>query len=131
MNQSADTIYGINPVLKQSVGRRDIHRVWLYRDGGKNPRLRKLGQFLEAFDRVEAADRAQLYDLGTREHQGVVFEGAPFPIFPMLRCLAPVGWCCWIRLKTRTTSGAIMRSAEVFGWGMCSCRARRRWSFPR
>lgn len=120
MKQGADTIYGINPVFETvRAGRRDIHRVWLYCDGGNNPRLRKLGQFLEARSiRVEAADRAQLYDLcGTREHQGVVLEGGPFPYLLYAEMLGARRLVLLDSIEDPHNVGAIMRSAEVFGWG--------------
>ena len=119
MHQGADTIYGINPVFEAvRAGRRTVRRAWLNRDGGNNPRLRKLGQFLEGREiRVEAADRAQLYDLcGTREHQGAVLEVGPFPYTPYAEMLGSRRLILLDSIEDPHNVGAIMRSAEVFGW---------------
>lgn len=116
----SDCIYGINPVFEAvRAGRRRIAQVWLNKDGGKNPRLRKLAQFLESRQTaLNWVDRAALFELcGTREHQGAVLEASAFPYTPFVELLESPRLVLLDSIEDPHNVGAIMRSAEALGWG--------------
>lgn len=115
-----DCIYGINPVFEAvRAGRRQISRVWLNKDGGNNPRLRKLAQFLDSRQAPVAwVDRAALFELcGTREHQGVVLEASAFEYTPFADMLESPRLVLLDSIEDPHNVGAIMRTAEALGWG--------------
>ncbi len=119
MQEAADRLYGINPVFEAvRAGRREIYRAWLNRDGASNPRHRKLASFLEARKvPVEWADKARLFELcGTREHQGAVLEAGPFQYVPYAELIEANRLLLLDSIEDPHNAGAIMRSAEVFGW---------------
>ena len=63
MENTIGRIYGINPVFEAvRAARRDMHKVWLNRDGSANPRLRKL-----ACEIPPAAHTSQVPDLTNRQ----------------------------------------------------------------
>ena len=115
-----DCIYGINPVFEAvRAGRRQISRVWLNKDGGNNPRLRKLAQFLDSRQEPVAwVDRVALFELcGTREHQGVVLEASAFEYTPFADMLESPRLVLLDSIEDPHNVGAIMRTAEALGWG--------------
>ncbi|MBO4345559.1 MAG: RNA methyltransferase [Victivallales bacterium] len=119
MQEAEERIYGINPVFEAvSAGRREIYRVWLNREGTTNPRLKKLASFLSSRGvKIEWADKAALFDLcGTREHQGAVLDSGPFPYTPYADLLGESRLVLLDSIEDPHNVGAIMRSAEVFGW---------------
>ncbi|MGI5924707.1 MAG: RNA methyltransferase [Lentisphaerae bacterium] len=119
MAVTSDCIYGINPVFEVvRAGRRQISRVWLNKDGGNNPRLRKLAQFLDSRQAPVAwVDRAALFDLcGSREHQGAVIEASAFEYTPFVDMLESSRLVLLDSIEDPHNVGAIMRSAEAFGW---------------
>lgn len=119
MQEPAERIYGINPVFEAvRAGRRQIHRVWLSGEGGGNPRQKKLVSFLNNRGiQVEWVDKAKLFDLcGTREHQGVVLDSGPFEYTPFADMLGESRLVLLDSIEDPHNAGAVMRSAEVFGW---------------
>ncbi len=119
MQEAEERIYGINPVFEAvSANRREIYRVWLNREGTTNPRLKKLASFLSSRGvKIEWADKAALFDLcGTREHQGAVLDSGPFPYTPYADLLGESRLVLLDSIEDPHNVGAIMRSAEVFGW---------------
>ncbi|MBQ6470627.1 MAG: RNA methyltransferase [Victivallales bacterium] len=119
MNTNDTVIYGINPVFETvRAGRRKVHCVWLNQDGGNNPRQRKLANFLaQRGIRVEMTSKARLFELcGTREHQGAVLAADPFPYTPFAEMLGAPRMVLLDSIEDPHNEGAIMRSAEVFGW---------------
>ena len=119
MNDNAERIYGINPVFEAvRAARRQIFRVWLNKDGTANPRQRKLASFLASRNiPVEWVDKARLFELcGTREHQGAVLDSGPFEYTPFAEMLGEHRLVLLDSIEDPHNVGAIMRSAEVFGW---------------
>ena len=119
MQEAEERIYGINPVFEAvSARRREIYRVWLNRDGTANPRQKKLASFLTSREiKIEWADKAKLFELcGTREHQGAVLDSGPFPYTPFADMLGESRLVLLDSIEDPHNVGAIMRSAEVFGW---------------
>ncbi|MBR0458977.1 MAG: RNA methyltransferase [Victivallales bacterium] len=117
--ETPSRIYGINPVFEAvRAGRREIHRVWLNREGNNNPRQRKLANFLSSRNiPVEMVDKGTLFNLcGTREHQGAVLEAGPFPYTPFAEMLGRSRMVLLDSIEDPHNEGAIMRSADVFGW---------------
>ena len=119
MQESSERIYGINPVFEAvCAGRRKIECVWLNREGTSNPRQKKLASVLASRGiRIEWTDKGKLFDLcGTREHQGAVLESGPFPYTPYAELLGEPRLLLLDSIEDPHNVGAIMRSAEVFGW---------------
>lgn len=119
MDNLAERIYGINPVFEAvCAGRRQIMRVWLNREGTVNPRQKKLASFLASKNiPIEWTDKAKLFDLcGTREHQGAVLDSGPFQYTPYADMLGAPRLLLLDSIEDPHNAGAIMRSAEVFGW---------------
>lgn len=119
MAGQSDCLYGINPVFEAvRAGRRKISRVWLNKDSGNNPRLRKLAQFLESRQvPISWVDRAELFTLcGTREHQGAVLEAGGFEYTPFADMLASPRLVLLDSIEDPHNIGAIMRTAEAMGW---------------
>ena len=119
MQESSERIYGINPVFEAvCAGRRKIECVWLNKEGTTNPRQKKLASVLAARNiRIEWTDKGKLFDLcGTREHQGAVLESGPFPYTPYAELLGQPRLLLLDSIEDPHNVGAIMRSAEVFGW---------------
>lgn len=118
MIAGSEVIYGINPAFEVArAGRRTIRQAWILK-GGTNPRLRKLEQFLRSREvPVKLTDRAQLFTLcATREHQGTVLQVDPFPYVPFADLLDSRRLILLDSIEDPHNVGAIMRSAEVFGW---------------
>ena len=118
-DNAAERIYGINPVFEAvCANRRQVNRVWLNRDGTSNPRQKKLASFLTSRKiPIEWVDKARLFELcGTREHQGAVLDSGPFPYTPFAEILGAPRMVLLDSIEDPHNVGAIMRSAEVFGW---------------
>lgn len=119
MQESSERIYGINPVFEAvSANRRKIDCVWLNREGTANPRQKKLAAYLTNHNvRIEWTDKGKLFELcGTREHQGAVLESGPFPYTPYAELLGRSRLLLLDSIEDPHNVGAVMRSAEVFGW---------------
>lgn len=119
MYDTFDRIYGINPVFEVvRAGRRQIKTAFLNKDGTNNPRLKKLAAFLSAHTvEIQWTDKNTLFNLcGTREHQGAVIEAAPFPYSPFAELIGQPRLILLDSIQDPHNVGAILRSAEAFGW---------------
>ena len=115
----SDCLYGINPVAEAvRAGRRELRRCWLNREMSQNPRLKRLLHLLETHNvPVEFGDKGKLFSLcGTREHQGAVLECGTFPYTPYADVLGKGRLVLLDSVEDPHNVGAILRSAEVFGW---------------
>lgn len=116
---STEYIYGINPAFEVvRARRRAIRAAYLGPSGATGSRRRKLTELLnEAKVPMTAADKRKLFELcGTTEHQGIVLETEPYPYasFPDLQAAARL--LLIDNVEDPQNVGAILRSAEVFGW---------------
>ncbi|MFN2352220.1 MAG: TrmH family RNA methyltransferase [Kiritimatiellia bacterium] len=115
----SEYIYGVNPALEVlNAGRRRVVRAWLADESQKNPRLRKLRALLAgAKVPVEHARREQLArHCGSNEHQGVVLMVTPYVYAALDEVLAATRVLLLDNVEDPQNVGAILRSAEVFGW---------------
>lgn len=111
-------VYGVNPVFEVLLaGRRRISCAYLG-ETARNPRIRKLELFLaEKGVAVQRVDKGRLNDLvRTREHQGVALECSPYPYVPFESLLASPKLLLLDNVEDPHNVGAILRSAEVFGF---------------
>lgn len=112
-------LYGINPIFEAvRANRRTIHRAFLNKDGLNNPRLKKLSQYLSTKNiQIEWVDKMKLFELAqTREHQGAALETEPFEFTPFADMLGESKLILLDSIEDPHNVGAIMRTAECFGW---------------
>lgn len=115
----SDIIYGINPAFEVlRAGRRPVRRAWLAAGAADSPRLRKLAEMLAAAGApVERVNREVVArHCRSPEHQGVALETAPYPYAPLTDLLAARRLLLLDNVEDPQNVGAILRSAEVFGW---------------
>lgn len=111
-------VYGINPVFETiRAERRTIERASVV-SGKTGPRLRKLLGLLErAGIPVELTDKGRLFQLcGNHEHQGVVLHAGPYPYVPFDSPPNAARLLLLDNIEDPQNAGAILRSAEIFGW---------------
>lgn len=114
-----EVLYGINPVLEAlHAGRRRFGRALMETAAAGAPRMKRLAAaFARAGVPVETADRGRLFQAcNTREHQGVVLEAGPYPYVKAEELLGRPRLLLPDNIEDPQNLGAIMRSAEVFGW---------------
>ena len=119
MQPSSDIIYGINPAFEVvRAGRRAVHRAWLASGAADSPRLRKLTDLLAraGVPAQRVGKDVLLRHCRSREHQGVVLETAPYPYVPTAQLLGARRLLLLDNVEDPQNVGAILRSAEVFGW---------------
>ncbi len=119
MQNASEIIYGVNPAFEVlRAGRRAVKRAWLAAGAADSPRLRKLAELL---DRAGVPVERTGKDVVARycrspEHQGVALETAPYPYAPLAELLAARRLLLLDNVEDPQNVGAILRSAEVFGW---------------
>ncbi len=118
-------IYGVNPageVLR--AGRRRVHKAYL-QEGVAAPRMKKLASLLAAAAPVERATKQRLGQIcRSAEHQGVVLATDPYPYVPFESLLDRPRLLLLDNVEDPQNVGAILRSAEVFGWESVLLSAR-------
>lgn len=116
---TTEYIYGINPAFEVvRAQRRAIQKAYFGPSGATGSRRRKLTELLnETKVPVTAADKRRLFNLcQTTEHQGVVLETEPYP-YASLESLQEADRLLLIdNVEDPQNVGAILRSAEIFGW---------------
>ena len=115
----AEYIYGINPAFEViRAGRRAIYRAYLNPVIADQPRLKKLAELLQrAGVSIQETEKGRLIHLAdSRDHQGVVLETAAYP-YVRAEDLWPLGRVLLLdNIEDPHNVGAILRSAEVFGF---------------
>jgi 23S rRNA (guanosine2251-2'-O)-methyltransferase len=115
----SEFLYGLNPVFETVLAsRRDLRRAFLNEQSADRGRIRTLADLLrERNVPVEWVDKGRLSQLaGTREHQGAVIETGPFPYTPFADLVGAQRMVLVDNLEDPHNVGAVMRSAEVFGF---------------
>jgi len=114
-----DHLYGLNPAFEVlRARRREVRTAYLNASSRKNPRFGKLVVILEkAGVPMEWVERGKLDQLAhTREHQGVVLEATAFDYVPHEDLLVLPRLVLADNVEDPHNLGAILRSAEVFGF---------------
>ncbi|MBI2438271.1 MAG: hypothetical protein HYV36_05615 [Lentisphaerae bacterium] len=115
----SEYIYGINPAFEVvRARRRAVNQAYLAASGRMDSRRRKLRELLDAAKApVTIADKRQLFDLcRTTEHQGVVLETQPYPYARLAELQESRRLLLIDNVEDPQNVGAILRSAEIFGW---------------
>ena len=116
-------VYGINPAFEVlRAQRRKVYGAWLNQSTRDKPRTQKLVRLLEQHSvRIEWVEKGRLIQLSTsRDHQGVVLNTSLYPYTPFEELLAHPRLLLLDNIEDPQNVGAILRSAEVFGFnGVC------------
>lgn len=114
-----ECIYGINPVFEVvRAGRRKIFRTYVADSAQTAARMRKLLELLKKANcQTEFVSKGRLFELcRTTEHQGVVLEADSYPYVSFAELLDQNRILLLDNIEDPQNVGAILRSAEVFGW---------------
>ncbi len=114
-------LYGLNPVFEAfRAGRRTIHSAYFNEVSAQSGRQRKLKELLESGGiPIEMTDKGRLHQLcGAKEHQGVVARTSLYPYARHEDIFAeePGRLMLLDNVEDPHNVGAILRSAEVFGF---------------
>lgn len=120
-------LYGLNPgfeVLR--AGRRTVSKVFLQAGSESSPRIRKLISLLQSRKiACESVSKGRLFELcRSTEHQGVVIQTSPYPYEPFEALLDSPRLLLLDNVEDPQNVGAILRSAEIFGWPAVLLSAR-------
>jgi 23S rRNA (guanosine2251-2'-O)-methyltransferase len=110
-------IYGINPAFEViAAGRRRIIEAYILKSN--NPRLKKLLSLFEKREiGIKHVDKGQLISLsGTKKHQGVVLKVSNYPYVSFESLFSSSKLLLLDNIEDPHNLGAILRSAEVFGF---------------
>lgn len=116
---SREYIYGINPAFEVvRASKRKVYEAYLNQTAARQPRIRKLSQYLERMDiPVQWVTKRRLMDLsGNSDHQGVVLKTAPYPYQPSEVLWGRPRLLLLDNVEDPHNVGAILRSAEIFGF---------------
>ena len=112
-------IYGINPAFEVvRAGKRQVYEAYLNQAAARQPRIRKLSQYLEKMDiPIQWVDKRRLTDLsGSRDHQGVILKTKPYPYQSSDTLWSRSRLLLLDNMEDPHNVGAILRSAEIFGF---------------
>jgi len=116
---ASEVLYGLNPAFETiRARRRTIFGADLQVGFDGRPRLAKLARLLEkAGIEPRGVDKHYLYQrTGTKQHQGVALEVSPYPYEDEANLLQLKRLLLLDNLEDPQNTGAIMRSADVFGF---------------
>lgn len=115
----AEFLYGINPAFEVvRAGRRVVSAAYLNEGARANPRLKRLSTLIQHGDiPMEWTSRDRLFRLCQhREHQGVVLRVGGYPYCPYKELFEARRLILLDNIEDPQNVGAILRSAEVFGF---------------
>jgi 23S rRNA (guanosine2251-2'-O)-methyltransferase len=116
---SREYIYGINPVFEViRAGRRTVYEAYLNQSASKQPRIKKLSQYLERMEiPIQWVDKGRLNELSSsREHQGAVLKVKPYPYLSSETFWDKPKILLLDNVEDPHNVGGILRSAEIFGF---------------
>lgn len=116
---SVEFLYGLNPAFEcLRSGRRRVLEGYVNSAGAGSARLRTLERLLAERDiPLSAVDKGRLHQLcGSGEHQNVVLKAARYPYVEHSECLQAARVLLLDNVEDPHNVGAILRSAEVFGF---------------
>lgn len=117
--KATDVLYGLNPAFETLLaGRRPIRRILMNRSAGSKPRMQTLVRLAAERDiQIDYLEKGRLIDTaGTHDHQGVVLECGPYPYTPLDDLLEKPRLVLIDNIQDPHNVGAIVRTAEVFGY---------------
>ncbi len=112
-------LYGINPVFEViRAKRRKVSQATITRAGNSSARMRKLVSLFNSMNvPIERTDKGQLFQLcKSNEHQGVVIRVESYPYVQFESLLDSARLMLLDNIEDPQNVGAILRSADVFGW---------------
>lgn len=116
---ATEFLFGLNPAFETlRANRRKVYGAYLNQANRNHPRVGKLTTLLdERGVKVRWIEKGRLTDIcRTAEHQGVVLEVSPYPYAKPEQVLEHDSVCLLDNLEDPHNVGAILRSAEVFGF---------------
>jgi 23S rRNA (guanosine2251-2'-O)-methyltransferase len=116
---SIEFLYGLNPAFEcLRAGRRTVEEAFLNEKTSESARVQTLGRLLrERGVRVTLVDKGRLHQLsGSSEHQNVVLKVSRYPYASHTDCLTAPRVLLLDNVEDPHNVGAILRSAEVFGF---------------
>ena len=116
---SREFVYGLNPAFEVlRAGKRRVFAAHLNEGMRENSRVKKLVSLLERKEvEIEWADKGRLMQLsGSRDHQGVVLKTTLYQYAEFTELLSVPRMLLLDNVEDPHNVGAILRSAEVFGY---------------
>lgn len=113
-------LYGLNPCFEAlRAGRRKFYDAFVNDATRDSARLKKLVALLEKNGiPIQYTDRGRLTQLcGSDEHQGAVIRTSLYPYAPWEEIFGPDRLLLLDNVEDPHNVGAILRSAEIFGFG--------------
>ena len=117
--RSKEYVYGINPAFEVvRAGRRRVFQAFLSLSSARNPRMKKLDEYLQRNDiPIEWVEKGRVMDLsGSKDNQGVVLRCSPYVYATLDEVVGREKIMLLDNVEDPHNVGAILRSAEVFGF---------------
>ena len=116
---ATEFLYGLNPAFEcLRAGRRTVQEAFINEKTAESARLKVLQRLLqERGIRVNQVDKGRLHQLtGSSEHQNVALKVSRYPYVDHDECLQAERVLLLDNVEDPHNVGAILRSAEVFGF---------------
>jgi len=112
-------IYGINPAFEVvRAGRRRISAAFASLSAARNPRMKKLVDYLQRNDiPVEWVEKGRVIDLSeSKDNQGIVLKSSAYPYASFADVVGRKRILLLDNVEDPHNVGAILRSADIFGF---------------